>query len=297
MNVKRLPDFIIIGAAKAGTTTLYQYLCRHPQIYMSTPKEPDFFAIESHYARGMDWYTSLFSDAEPHQICGEASTTYSRLQKYPKSLERIVATLPNIKLIYIMRQPIDGAYSFYIHRLKGARYHPELAVSDTFEETIKQQNEFLDNGYYIDCIEKYLGFFARESCLFLLMEDLIKKPGETLNNIFSFIGVDPGIDVVGDNLVAANKAGDHPDWFVRKQLTASVNGIPGVAQVAKLLPKGMRDGAYQLLKGFQYKNWVETQYMPPPMLPETRQMLVERFREPNRRLAEFLNRDLFHWDK
>lgn len=297
MNRSRLPDFIIIGAAKAGTTTLYEYLGRHPQIYMSTPKEPDFFSIESHYARGMDWYTSLFSDAEPNQICGEASTTYSRLQKHPKSLERIVATLPNVKLIYIMRQPIDGAYSFYVHRLKGARYHPELAVSDTFEETIKQQSEFLDNGCYIDCIEKYLGFFSRESCLFLLMEDLIKKPAETLNNIFSFIGVDPKIDVIRENLVAANKAGDHPDWFVRKQLTGSVKAMPGVAQVAKLLPKGIRDGVYQLLKRFQYKKWVETQYMPPPMLPETRQMLVERFREPNRRLAEFLNRDLSHWDK
>ena len=292
-----LPNFIIIGAAKAGTTTLYKYLCRHPKIYMSTPKEPDFFSIDSHYAKGMDWYTSLFNNAQSDQICGEASTTYSRLQQHPKSIERINQALPNVKLIYIMRHPVDGAYSFYVHRLKGARYHPELAVSDTFEETIKQQSEFLDNGYYQDCIEQYLRFFPRESLLPLLMEDLIQQPGETMKKIFRFINVDPEIDVIQETPVAANKATDHPDWFVRKQLTASFKAIPGVSQAAALLPKGMRDRVYQVLKKFQYKSWVEKQYMPPPILPETRKMLLARFHEPNKRLAEFLNRDLSHWDK
>ncbi|NEP13288.1 MAG: sulfotransferase domain-containing protein [Symploca sp. SIO1A3] len=293
----KLPNFIIIGAAKSGTTTIYQYLCRHPQIYMSTPKEPDFFAIDEVYGRGMDWYSSLFSEAKPDQICGEASTTYSRLHKHPKAAERLAQAVPDAKLIYIMRHPVDRAYSFYVHRLKGARHKPEFAVGKTFEETIEQQSEFVDSSYYLFQIEKYLKLYPRESFLFLLMEDLIEKPAETMNKIVSFIGADPGIDVTQEGKVVANKAGDYSEWFVRQQLTAPLKAIPGVKLATSLFPKEIRDRIYQGLKSWKYKGWVKEQYVPPPMLPETRQMLLEKFREPNQQLAEFLNRDLSHWDK
>lgn len=292
----KLPDFLIIGAAKSGTTTLYQYLCRHPQVYMSTPKEPDFFSIESHYARGMDWYSSLFSLAQPHQVCGEASTTYSRWQQHPQAAERIAQTLPNVKLIYIMRHPVDRAYSFYIHRFKGAHHKPELAVADTFEETIQQQSEFIDSSYYLEQIQRYLQYFPQESFLFLLMDDLIQNPAATLDKIFRFIGIDPNIDVIQEKTVVANKASYHPEWFVKEQLLAPLKAIPGVSLTAKLLPKEWRDRAYKIIKGLKYEAWVKQQYFPPPMLPETRQMLLDKFREPNQRLAEFLNRDLSHWN-
>ena len=291
-----LPNFLIIGAAKSGTTTLYQYLCRHPQIYMSTPKEPDFFSIDPNYARRMDWYSSLFNEAKANQICGEASTTYSRWHQHPKAAERIAQALPNVKLIYIMRHPIDRAFSFYVYRFKSARYKPEFAVSNTFEKTIEQQSEFLDSSYYLKQIEKYLQFFSRESMLFLLMEDLIQKPTETLDKILSFIGVEREINLIQESPIAANKAIDHPEWFVRQQLTAPLKSIPGVALAAGLLPKDVCDRAYQILKELRYEKWRKKQYLPPPMLPETRQMLLEKFREPNQRLAEFLNRDLSHWN-
>ena len=146
-------------------------------------------------------------------------------------------------------------------------------------------------------IEQYLRFFSKESFLFLLMEDLIQKPVETLDKILSFINVERGIDSIKEAPIAANKSSDHPEWFVRQQLTASLKAIPGVAHTAVLLPKGVKDSAYQVLKKLKYKEWLEKQYLPPPMLPKTRQMLLEKFRNPNQRLAEFLNRDLSHWDK
>ena len=138
MNSK-IPDFIIIGAAKSGTTSLYKYLCRHPQIFMCTPKEPDFFSIDANYFKGIDWYYSLFNEASPTQVCGEASTTYSRWHQHPKAAERIYQSLGQVKLIYIMRHPVDRAYSFYVHRFKGSLHKPELAVSNTFEETISNK--------------------------------------------------------------------------------------------------------------------------------------------------------------
>jgi Sulfotransferase domain len=293
----RLPDFVIIGAAKSGTTTLYEYLCRHPQIFMSTPKEPDFFSVEANYELGLDSYTSLFEAAEPHQICGEASTTYSRWQQHPNAAERLARTLPNAKLIYIMRHPVDRAYSFYVHRLKGSRYKPELAVSKTFEETIQQQSEFLDSSYYWEQIERYLQFYPRESFLFLLMDDLIQNPDRVIKQTLEFIGVDPQYDSGQATPIVANKASDNPEWFVRQQLTAPLKNIPGIQQIKSLIPKDLRDRVYQVLKQWKYKSWAETQYRPPAMLPETRQTLLDKFRQPNQQLAEFLDRDLSHWNR
>ena len=297
MNL-RTPDFIIIGAAKSGTTSLYQYLCRHPEIYMSTPKEPDFFSIDTNYARGIDWYYSLFSDALPSQICGEASTTYSRYHQHPKTAERIDRTLPQTtKFIYIMRHPIDRAYSFYIHRFKGSLHKPELAVSNTFEETIKQQSEFIESSYYLEQIEQYLPFFPQESFLFLLMEDLIERPAQTLSEILTFINVDDKVDLIERKKIVANKAGDYPEWYVKKQLLAPLKTIPGLNLVSSLFPKSVKNNVYRIIKKAQYKEWKTSQFTPPPMLPETRAMLVEHFKEPNLKLSQFLGRDLSHWNK
>lgn len=293
----KTPNFIIIGAAKSGTTTLYEYLCRHPQIYMCTPKEPDFFSVDANYAKGMDWYYSLFKDAKATQICGEASTTYSRWHQHPLSVERIHSELPKVKLIYIMRHPVDRAYSFYIHRFKGSLHKPQYAVSNTFEETIKQQSEFIESSYYLEQIEKYLPFFPQESFLFLLMEDLIERPAETLKKILTFIDVEPQIELIEQEKIVANKAGDYPEWFVKKQLLNPLKKVPGVNLVSSLLPEQLKSSVYQKIKKAKYKEWKSSQFLPPPMLPETRAMLIDRFREPNLKLAQFLNRDLSHWNQ
>ncbi|GBF81428.1 sulfotransferase domain-containing protein [Aphanothece sacrum] len=300
----RKPDFIIIGAAKSGTTTLYQYLCRHPQIYMSTPKEPDFFSLEKSYARGIDWYESLFKDATPDQICGEASTTYSRYEQHPKAAERIAKYCPNVKLIYIMRHPLDRAYSFYAYRFKGTQLNQEfhvarneLMTAKTFEEAIAQQSEFIDSSYYLEQIERYLPFFPRESFLFLLMEDLIEKPASTLNQILTFLGADSTVDIMKGGEVIANQAKDYREGVFQKKIAGSVNAIPGVKLMTKLVPKPIKQGMYNMLKDLTYEKWKKKQYFPPKMLPETRIMLIEKFREPNRELAQFLNRDLSHWDQ
>ncbi|NJK38154.1 MAG: sulfotransferase domain-containing protein [Oscillatoriales cyanobacterium RM1_1_9] len=287
------PGFIIIGAAKSGTTTLYQYLCRHPQIYMSTPKEPDFFSVDENYQRGLDWYFDLFKNAQPEQISGEASTTYSRLHQHPHTVDRMVKVLPDVKLIYIMRHPVDRAYSFYVHRLKGSRHKPELA----FEQTITSQSEFVDSSYYLEQIEKYLRVYPRESLLLLLMEDLIKNPAETLKRIVEFIGADPGVDLVQAGTVVANKAGDHPEWLVRKQLTESFKSFPGAELISSMVPKFAKNRLYRAIKNVKYEDWKSQQYVPPPMLPETRQMLLEKFHQPNQKLSEFLARDLSHWNQ
>ena len=298
------PDFIIIGAAKSGTTTLYQYLCRHPQIYMSTPKEPDFFSLDKNYAQGIEWYESLFNQAQPNQICGEASTTYSRYHQHPFAAERIAKHLSNVKLIYVMRHPIDRAYSFYTYRFRRSQYNQkflaernELMTARTFEEAIEKQTEFIDSSYYLEQIEKYLKFFPKESFLFILMEDLIEHPGATLNQIFRFLNVEENFDVLQKGEIFANQAENDAEKAFRQQIFKSIQKIPLVSYVGKFMTESIKSNLYTIIKKVNYINWTNQQYIPPKMLPETRQMLINKFDEPNQKLAKFIQRDLSHWNQ
>jgi hypothetical protein len=202
-------------------------------------------------------------------------------------------------MIYIMRHPVDRAYSFYVHNIKSQQLrYSKLKVEETFEEAIKRDGRLLDSSDYMMQIEQYLKLFPRESFLFLLMEDLIENPADTMRKIFSFIGVDENIDVIQEAPIVANQARTYKQWFVRSRITAPLKRIPGVASIASLLPQEVRDQVYhQVLQRLPYKKNVEKEYLPPPMRPETRQMLLARFRESNQRLANFLNRDLSHWDR
>ena len=114
----RLPDFMLIGAMKSGTTTLHAYLSRHPGLFLCTPKEPGFFSRDERYARGLDWYRELFTDAQPEQLCGEASTCYSRWPHFENAAPRIAADVPGAKLLYITRDPVERAYSHYRHLME-----------------------------------------------------------------------------------------------------------------------------------------------------------------------------------
>jgi Sulfotransferase domain len=294
----RLPTFLIIGAAKSGTTTLYEYLCRHPQIFMSTPKEPEFFARDENYTRGIEWYSSLFDDAQPHQICGEASTIYTRSPQFPHTAARIAQHLPQAKLIYIMRHPVDRAYSHYVQRIKTAQNKKEnLEIQETFEDRIRRESFFLDSSNYILQIEQYLPLFKRESILFLLMEDLIFELPATLAKVCQFLEIDYTLDLIQDLPITANQAKTHETWFIRSRMTAPLKRIPGVSHLATLLPQNIRDLAYEVLKKLPSQSQVKKKYIPATMRSETRQNLLEIFREPNQKLAQFLERDLSNWNE
>ena len=114
--MSRWPDFIIIGAMKCATSTLHEQLALQPAIFMSEPKEPNFFSNDEEYSRGPAWYQGVFNNAPPTSLCGESSTHYTKLPTYPLTIERIRKHLPpTVKFIYIMRHPIDRLVSQYIH--------------------------------------------------------------------------------------------------------------------------------------------------------------------------------------
>lgn len=286
----RLPNFLIIGAAKSGTTTLFQYLNQHPQVYLPVKKEPNFFGKDENYAKGLETYAAMFAEAKPDQVCGEASTDYTKWPNFPESAARIAQTLPQVKLIYIMRNPIDRAYSYYT---QVNRYRP---IQETFEDYICRTTEALDTSHYVLQIKQYLQFFPRESVLFLLLEDITKQPDLIVRQVCRFIGIDDQIDCTKGVLIA-NQGKQVFEDTIRGKITAPLKSIPLVAATATLLPQEWRNQAYNFLQKSAYGKGIRNQYAPQPMRPETRRMLIDKFRIPNQELAEFLNRDLSHWNQ
>lgn len=290
----RLPDFLIIGAAKSGTTTLHAYLRRHPQLFLSGIKEPEFFAVDSVFARGLDWYRSLFQEASENQRCGEASTAYTRWPQLPLAAPRIAEVVPRAKLIYLMRHPIERAYSHYVHRVTRELF-PHQPIRRTFEEHVLLDPMCLDGSRYMDQIEQYRRFYDESSFLLLLTEDLNRKPAETLQRVCRFLEIKE-TSMEGGSL-KSNESREIRDGRIRLYTMAPLRAIPGFRRLANVVPRSWKDRLYHLLHGSRYGRWVEHRHTPPPLRAETRARLVEEFRPGNLRLAELLGRDLSHWNR
>ncbi len=114
----RLPDFIVIGAAKSGTTTLHEWLHRQPEVYCSVLKEPRFFSRD--WGKGIDWYAGLFAGAATDQLIGEASTNYTDTNFSELAAERMSATIPCARLVYLLRHPVERLRSQYGHNWRRA---------------------------------------------------------------------------------------------------------------------------------------------------------------------------------
>lgn len=284
----RLPDFLIIGACKAGTTTLWGYLRSHPRIFLLEPKEPSFFQRKERYDKGIGWYKALFADARPDQFCGEASTTYSRWPHLGDVPSRIARAVPNVKLIYMLRHPVERTYSHYCQ-------HMRMLESLTFEDALESDRMYIDTSLYMMQIKKFLEHFPRESLLPILLDDLSDDPRATLETVQRFLGLNP-IDLVGQEVVVLNRATEGADDFVRRRLAKWIRLIPGIDALLRPVPRLLKDRTLILLTSSSFGRRVAKGYKPSPLLPETRQRLLKLFEEPNMQLAEFLGRDLSHWN-
>ena len=177
-----LPNFLIIGAAKAGTTSLHAYLALHPQIHMSKHKELAFFDDRLRWSKGLDWYKSHFDSAYP--VNGEASPQYTIHPTVVGVPERIKQVLGSPKLIYIVRDPIDRILSEYTQILD---LWPDAR---SFEMADIQSTTPYHCSCYSTQLSHYLKLFPKENILMLVLERLNAKPVETLQQVFRFLGVD-----------------------------------------------------------------------------------------------------------
>jgi len=184
----RLPDFLVIGAMKSATTSLFEYLSLHPQISVSKIKEPNFFNkkefFEGTWEKGIEWYMSLFKNNL--KIKGEASNAYTKYPADPDVAERIYSVLPKAKLIYVIRHPVARAVSHYLHALINGLERRTLK-----ECLLKDINSnYINWGKYFLQLQQYLKYFDKKQIHVLTTEKLKTNRMETLKNIFVFLGVD-----------------------------------------------------------------------------------------------------------
>jgi len=264
-NIRLIPDFIIIGAQRGGTTSLYAYLCRHPAVLPAAMKEVHFF--DTNFQRGLSWYRAQFPSVMHKRlaeqlhgtpvITGEASPYYLF---HPRVPERVAALLPATKLIVLLRNPVLRAYSHYHHEVE--RGHEQLSFEEALtqeevrtREEVEQleQNEYYysynhqhytyqTRGLYAEQLERWFQYFPREQFLILKSEDFYAHTSAALEQVATFLNIAPAP-------------------FQRTQYTA--------------------------LNGSTYKQ--------PEMNALTKRRLMEYYHPHNTRLYQLLNRD-FGWD-
>lgn len=174
---ERLVDFLIIGAMKCGTTTLQAQLASQPGIFMTTPKEPNFFSDDEVFARGIEWYRSLFAQAMNGHLKGEASTHYTKLPTYPHTVERMKSMLERPKFIYVIRNPVARAVSHHIHEWSEGRAPKDISAAFNADKT------FESYGRYPMQIKPFISAFGLEQIHLTSLELLKADPEGELTKI------------------------------------------------------------------------------------------------------------------
>jgi hypothetical protein len=308
-----MPTFLIIGAQKSGTTSLYEYLKEHPQIHMSPIKEPRFFAFEGERPnfRGpgdqelykdvvsdLQGYRALFQGASKEMALGEASVVYLYL---PRTPERIRHYIPDVKLIAVLRNPIERAYSAFLHLTRDRKeplrdFGPALQAED---ERI-QNNwgpiwHYKQIGFYYAQMRRYYDTFEREQIRVYLYEDLSNDPKGMLKDIYEFLGVDNKFvpDVRRRHNVSGVPA--HKHWYAMYTFLQSQSSIKSL--VRPLLPKGLRRRLFTQVYSRISTSPQNHAVVRPPLPVEVQQQLTEVYREDILRLQGLIGRDLSNWLK
>jgi hypothetical protein len=279
-----LPNFLIIGAQKSGTTSLYRYLQAHPDVYMPRHKEPDFFVAERRWNNGLDWYQSLFADAGDARAIGEASTSYTMHPHYSGVPARIAATLPDVRLIYVLRNPIERARSDYLHY----RYPPDSQSWDYFEperrpieRALFENPLYLDTSRYAMQLEQYLEVLPRDRILLLTTEDLGSARRQTVHRAYEFLGLDPAKGPA-DFDEEHNRT---TDLRVQRAAVRAARRVPGVSRVVRKLPRRIR-----MSLGYRQVDTSAGE-----LSPELRERVADALRDDVRRLRGYMDEPFDGW--
>ncbi|MDF1809956.1 MAG: sulfotransferase [Phycisphaerales bacterium] len=226
------PDFIIIGAMKCATSSLHDQLALLDGISMSEPKEPNFFSDPDQWAMGMPWYESLFASMPSGDLKGESSTHYTKLPTYPKAARRLNEFVPDAKLIYVMRDPVDRIVSQYIHEWSMHVIDKDCPI----DEAIKKYPILLDYSRYAMQLEPYFELFGQGTVLPVFFERLMGDPQSELERVAQHIGYSGVAQWVEDE--AKNVSSQ------RQRRNPILNAILDIraVQIARrsLLPESMR---------------------------------------------------------
>jgi hypothetical protein len=276
-GISMLPNFLIIGSQKAGTTSLYRILKEHPQIFMAEKKEINFFFKDDEYARGAEAYAAHFADCANQLACGEASPGYIC---HPQAPQRIHALLPDVKLLLTNRAPIKRAlYQNWDNRRHLNEPHTfaeavNLYLSDEYHP---DKIGYFSRGVYLRYIKNYLNYFPRENLLVLRFEEMVANPKTFYQRIFAFLGVDENFSTEDFNeAFNPTEVWKNPFYQILIRKPHYQRKIP--AKMRKLFYWGEK-----------------TSFSAPPIDKATRQKLEAFYRPWNNALREFLGDKLRGW--
>jgi hypothetical protein len=224
-----LPTFLVVGAMKGGTTSLWQYLREHPDVYLPEEKEPDFFVEEKNWSRGIDWYRQLFARADA-PVRGEASTNYAKHPMFAGVPARIASVVPDIRIVYVVRDPMKRIVSHYRHALRaGWERRP-------FEQALLADGQYVAISSYGMQLRQYFEHFARERVLVITTEDLRQHRESTVGKVLAFLGVDPAIP----HTALASEHHAAPQRPVRRRPATIADRIPGRRVMSRAIPRPLR---------------------------------------------------------
>lgn len=280
-----LPNFLIIGAHKCGTTSLHSYFKQHPDIYMPNKiKEARFFSYDGenpvHRAksraifpvRTLKEYQALFDDVKNQKAIGEASPEYIR---NTQAAERIHAVIPQAKLIASLRNPVDRAYSEYLMSVRSGR------ETRTFEQVCREDRHWLQRNLYGNNLQRYTAVFKRQQIKVILFENLRDDTQGVIQDCFRFLGVD---DTFVPDITKKHNQGGIPKNGALYRLLASG---PIKRACRRLVPERYR-GIFTILKEKSLK-------VPPPVAEDTRRELMNYFQEDISRLEDLFQMSFSIW--
>jgi hypothetical protein len=292
-----LPNFLIIGVGKAGTTAMWHFLRQHPNIYMSSRKEPEFFSMHGqptdfrgprdgksgHLVTERDAYEDLFRGVKTERAIGETSVWYLYL---PNAAPAIKQLLPDVKLIAILRDPVERAFSNYLHTATGgleplpfreAMHAEERRILDHWSPMF----HYKQKGFYFKQISHYLRFFSGDQMKICFFEDFMQNGGALLTDIFNFLGVPP---VSVDTRTRINEV----RALRSKTFDRISRGNILTQSIKPLLPGSMRRSLRTTVDKLNRK--------PKPRLSEEdRAEFIKVYRDDILRLSDLLRRDLSNW--
>lgn len=184
------PNFIIIGSAKCGTTTLAKILDDHPECCFSRPKEVCFFCSDEITARGWSWYKKHFSHYSGEKVIGEATPAYTDAILHPNTAKRIFEFNPDVKLIYIVRNPYERFVSAWRMFYRAKKLNARDGINAYFQESPRREADVKACCYDFQ-LSQYLEYFPKEQVHVLFLEDLAKDAYREMSNICIFLGIDP----------------------------------------------------------------------------------------------------------
>lgn len=293
-----LPTFLIIGAPKAGTTTLHYALSQHPEVFMCPLKEAGFFwaygqpirlhgpgaeKLRNRLVTRLDEYQKLFKDARQAKAIGESSVRYLVSPSAPQNIHSFI---PDARLVVILRQPAERAFSAFAHNKRDG-----LEPCENFAEAIAEDRQgkrdewefcrYLNRGFYYTSLKRYLEYFDRSQIHISLLEDLIQDPQGLMRGLFDFIGVDTSF--APDLSHKHNASGVIHNPLLRLVWTNS-NRIR--VAIRPYLPAKMRHTAFE---------WVIRDMDKLKLPADQRRELTEYYRQDILQLQDLIQRDLSHW--